>query len=88
MQMTQEIITALNAKYNAEKAAANANLAIFFQNPVGVGEHPDVVAEADKLIDSIAHADGKIHVLNMIVDTINKNAPDGEDVNESGDNRK
>jgi len=40
------------------------------------------------LIDSIAHADGKMHVLNMIVDTINKNAPDGEDANESGNNRK
>ena len=85
MQLTQEIITALNAKYNADKAVANANLINYFNNPVAVGEHPDIVAEADKLIDALAHAEGKVEVLTKIVDTINAKA-NAED--ESSDNRQ
>ena len=85
MQLTQEIITALNAKYNADKAAANANLINYFNNPAAIGEHPDIVAEADKLIDALAHAEGKVDVLTKIVESINaqKTAAD-----ESSDNRQ
>ena len=86
MQLTQEIITALNAKYNADKAKANANLINFFNNPVAVGEHPDIVGEADKLIDTLAHAEGKVDVLTKIVESINTKAEtDAKD--ESSDNR-
>tara|TARA_Y100000593_G_scaffold93989_1_gene190973 strand:- start:671 stop:904 length:234 start_codon:yes stop_codon:yes gene_type:complete len=76
--LTQEMITALNAKYQAEIAAARANLLNYLQNPVAVGEHPDLVSEIDKLISAIATAEGKLTTLTTLVNALN----------ESGDNRK
>ena len=32
------------------------NIKVYFLNPVGIGEHPDVVAEAKKLVEEIEHA--------------------------------
>mgnify|MGYP003122766784 FL=1 len=61
--MTQEIINALSAKFNADKLKAFANLANYMQNPAGIGEHPDIVTECEKLVQDIADADGKIQVL-------------------------
>ena len=34
--------------------------------PVGVGEHPDIVAEAIKLMEDINHADGMLQTLRRI----------------------
>jgi len=65
--MTQEIINALSAKFNADKLAAFANLANYMQNPAGIGEHPDIVAECEKLVGEIADADGKIQVLSELL---------------------
>ena len=65
--MTTEIVNALAAKFNADKLKAFANLTNYMNSPVGVGEHPDIVAECEKLIDTIAAADGKIEVLNQLL---------------------
>ena len=85
MQLTQQIISALTAKYSASRAEALANLNNYFENPVGVGEHPNIVAEADKLISAIAETDGKVESLKAIVELINENR---SAQNESSDNRK
>jgi len=65
--MTVEIINALNAKYTAEKLTAFANLSNYMNNPAGIGEHPDIVAECDKLVAAIANADGKLETLSQLV---------------------
>jgi len=65
--MTVEIINALNAKYTAEKLTAFANLSNYMNNPAGIGEHPDIVAECDKLVSAIANADGKLETLSQLV---------------------
>ena len=36
-------------------------------NSAGVGEHPDVVAEAEKLVAAIAEADGKLQTLSELL---------------------
>ena len=41
------IIKALRAKYKYEIASAKANIEVYRNNPVGVGEHPDLVSAVD-----------------------------------------
>ena len=84
MEMKQQIIQALHAKYQGYKLAVQTKITNYFNNAVGVGEHPDIVAECDKLIDTLAAIDGKIQVLEDIVSSINKAA----DNSESSNNRK
>ena len=57
--MRDVILKALEDKYNADISEAEANLKVYLENPVGVAEHPDVVAEADKLVAKIAEAEDK-----------------------------
>ena len=54
--MSQLIMNALVAEANAKEAKAIANLNTYLTNSVGVGEHPDVVAECGKLVKEIAEA--------------------------------
>tara|TARA_Y100001938_G_scaffold134082_1_gene194173 strand:- start:110 stop:358 length:249 start_codon:yes stop_codon:yes gene_type:complete len=82
--MTQQIIDALVAKYQAKKLEALTNLNIYFTAAVGVGEHPNIVEEVDKLISQVSEADGKIATLRSIVNQSNEIAAQ----NESSDNRK
>jgi hypothetical protein len=65
--MTQNILDALKAKFNSDKLAAFANLNNYMMNPVGVGEHPDLVAECEKLVSIIADADGKLQTLEELI---------------------
>ena len=73
--MTQELITALETRYQADIAEAKANLQNYLPNSVGVGEHPNIVVECDKLIAQITDADGKLLILKSMVDAINTNKP-------------
>ena len=54
---------ALEIKYQAEKAEAKANLEVYFQNKVGVAEHPNIIESMDKLIEQYANADEKLKTL-------------------------
>ena len=62
-----DIVQALNAKFQADKLKAIANLSNYLNNAVGVGEHPDVVEECEKLVTAITDANGKIETLNEIL---------------------
>ena len=72
MQMTTEIINALNARYQADLAESKANMINYLSNSVGVGEHPNIIAEVDKLVSAMADTQGKIDQLKSIVDAINE----------------
>ena len=54
--MTQLIMNAIIAEANAKEAKAIANLQNYMNNPAGIGEHPDIVAECSKLVKDIAEA--------------------------------
>ena len=54
--MKQEILAALLAEAEAQETKAVANLNNYLANPVGVGEHPDIVEECSKLVKQIAEA--------------------------------
>ena len=57
------LFKALDKQYDAEIAAAYATALIYFDNPVGIGEHPQHLDELDKLISKISGAEGKKRAL-------------------------
>ena len=57
---------ALELKYRAQIAEAKATLSIYFENSVGIGEHPQHLEEMDKLISQLAEAQDKLEALNQI----------------------
>jgi len=61
--MRRAILDALQAKYEADIAHADATLKIYLENSVGIGEHPQHIEECDKLVDKIANAQEKLDVL-------------------------
>ena len=63
MEMRTVIVEALEKRYEAQLAEADATLKIYFENSVGIGEHPQHVDEVDKLITKVAEAEEKLRVL-------------------------
>ena len=61
--MKQLILDALEKRYQAEISYADATIKIYFNNSVGIGEHPQHIDEVDKLIEKIANAEEKIKIL-------------------------
>ena len=61
--MKKALIEALEKRYEAQIAEADASIKIYFENSVGIGEHPQHVDEVDKLIEKIATAEEKLQVL-------------------------
>ena len=59
-------IDALIAKYNAQRLEALATLEVYMKNSVGIGEHPQIIEEMDKLVKSIAEANDCLETLNEL----------------------
>ena len=54
---------ALAKRFAAEKAEAEATLHVYFNDSVGIGEHPQMVDEMKKLVEKIENAEGCLEVL-------------------------
>ncbi len=54
------MLEALKAKYKAEVMAAKVNIKVYLDNPVGIGEHPDLVSAVDSEISKLAEAEEKL----------------------------
>lgn len=63
LERSPDFFSALEMRYKAEIAESEANIAVYIQNPAGIGEHPDLVAAIDTQIERIAHAEDKLSVL-------------------------
>ena len=63
MELRTVIVDALEKKYEAQLAEADATLKIYFENSVGIGEHPQHVDEVDKLISKVAQVEENLRVL-------------------------
>ena len=61
--MKTAILDALEARYEAHIAEADATIKIFLENPVGIGEHPQHLDELDKQFEKIANAEEKLEAL-------------------------
>ena len=62
------ILEALEKKYDAEIAEADATIKVYLENPVGIGEHPQIVDEADKQIAKICRNKEKLEELKNFTD--------------------
>ena len=51
-------------KYEGDIAEANANLQVYLSNPMGIGEHSEIMVEVDKQVEKIANAEEKLDTLN------------------------
>ena len=58
--MEKVLREALIIKYEGEIAEANANMQVYLANPVGIGEHPDIISAMDTQIEKMAHAEEKL----------------------------
>ena len=59
-----KMLDALLSNANGNIAKAKANIEVYLHNPVGIGEHPDVLAAIQEQLDIIAHEEERIEVLN------------------------
>ena len=66
--MKQALLFALEKRYESQIAEADATVKIYFENSVGIGEHPQHIDELDKLIEKIAHAEEKLEILKEFKD--------------------
>ena len=63
-QADNPLFKALKKKYEAQIAEAFATLVVYFDNSVGIGEHPQFIEEMDKQLDIISTAEEKLEALN------------------------
>jgi methylaspartate ammonia-lyase len=63
MTLQEKMFLALVKKYEAEIAEAEATLLIYFNTPVGIGEHPQHLEEMDKMVDKLTNAKDKLQTL-------------------------
>jgi|TARA_R100000027_G_scaffold67037_1_gene64349 hypothetical protein len=63
MNLRTLIVEALEKRYEAQLAEADATIKIYLEHSVGIGEHPQHVDEVDKLITKSVEAEEKLRVL-------------------------
>jgi hypothetical protein len=63
--ITKKYISALNKRYEADMAEAEANIALYLsgQNLAAIGEHSDLMEEQDKWIEKYVNAKDKLEAL-------------------------
>ena len=59
------ILDALKDKLKGELAVAKANVTVYLNSPVGIGEHPEVVQAIESQIEVIATAQEKLDIINI-----------------------
>ena len=62
---------ALKARYKAEIAIAKAELSNYFENSVGVGDHPHIIDSMNELVGQIAQAEEKLQNVDPTCCTFN-----------------
>ena len=56
-------VEALKRKYEADIAVAKAELEVYFESSVGVGDHPHIIESMDLLMTQLANAEEKLECL-------------------------
>ena len=61
--MRSELIRALKAHATGHIAKHKANIEIYLKNPVGIGEHSDLIEAMEKELDEIARYHDQLEVI-------------------------
>lgn len=67
MNFKNMILSALRSRYVAEAESAKANIEVYLNSPVGIGEHSDLVGSVDTQVEELASALEKISTLGMLI---------------------
>lgn len=67
MKSKQLLIKALELKYMADMADAEARLSVYLNNSVGIGEHPQITEEIDKIIAQYTNARDKLNTMQNLI---------------------
>ena len=62
--MRREMLEALKALAIGNIKKAKMNVEVYLANPVGIGEHPDVLGAIQEQIDLIAKEEERLEVIN------------------------
>jgi hypothetical protein len=62
--LRKDILEALITEAQGKIIKARMNVEVYLHNPVGIGEHPDVLASIQDQLDVIAHEEERVQVLN------------------------
>ena len=65
-KISQKMYEALTLKYRSEMAEAEATLLIYFNNSVGIGEHPQHLEEMDRFVEKMTNAKDKLEMLETV----------------------
>ena len=68
MSLKHALLDALEKKYDAEIAAADATIKIYLTKSVGIGEHPQHLDDIDKQLGIITHSSDKKEELKNFAD--------------------
>jgi|TARA_B110000285_G_scaffold181714_1_gene205196 hypothetical protein len=63
MEIDKQLRNALRLKYQGDIAAAKANITIYMNSSVGIGEHSDIISAIDEQLNLLATADDKLNTL-------------------------
>jgi len=61
--LREKTITALKNNALGNISKAKVNVEVYLHNPVGIGEHPDVLGAIQEQLDIIAHEEERLEVL-------------------------
>jgi len=65
MDIKTVLVDALEKRYEAQIAEAEATIKIYFESSVGIGEHPQHIEEIDKLLTKIIDAESKLNAIKL-----------------------
>ena len=69
------LMNALRSRYEADIQEGLSTLLIYFNNPVGIGEHPQHIEEMDKLLEKMSASHDKLEMLSRFNDLLINNDP-------------
>ena len=61
--LRKQTLDALRSQCRGNIDKARVNVEVYLHNPVGIGEHPDVLGAIQEQLDIIAHEEERIEVL-------------------------
>ena len=73
MKLQQQVVQSLFCKYEAQKQEAKVEIMLYFENPVGVADHPNLIETLDGLIKKYNEADEMIKGLQNLVGEVDEN---------------
>ena len=63
MTIRDRALSTLKVRYEADILMADYNITNYLDNPVAIGEHPQILDELDKFVDAKANAIDKLRIV-------------------------